>query len=62
MNGRDPAQFVHRYSPQTRIVLMTDHFSRIELHKEQSPPPLLRGHVRKPIDMGQISGIVKASL
>jgi CheY-like chemotaxis protein len=61
MNGLDLAQLVHRSSPRTRIVLMTDRSSRIELRDEPSAL-LLRGHVRKPLGIGQIWGIVQASL
>ena len=60
MNGMDLAQRVHRSSPNTRIVLMTERSSRIELAEEPSAP-LLLGHVRKPLGIGQIWGIVQAS-
>jgi CheY-like chemotaxis protein len=61
MNGLDLARLVHRSSPRTRVVLMTDRSSRIELQDEPSAL-LLRGHVRKPLGIGQIWGIVQASL
>ena len=60
-NGLDLAQLVHRSSPRTQIVLMTDRSTRIELQDEPSAL-LLRGHVRKPLGIGQIWGIVQASL
>jgi len=61
MNGLDLAQLVHQSSPRTQIVLMTDRSSPIELQDEPSAL-LLRGHVRKPLGIGQIWGIVQASL
>jgi CheY-like chemotaxis protein len=60
-NGLDLAQLVHRSSPRTQIVLMTDRSTRIDLQDEPSAL-LLRGHVRKPLGIGQIWGIVQASL
>ena len=61
MNGLDLALRVHRSSPNTRIVLMTELSSRIEL-AEEPLGPLFRGHVKKPLGIGQIWGIVQASL
>jgi CheY-like chemotaxis protein len=60
MNGLDLAQRVHRSSLNTRIVLMTERSSRIELAEEPSAR-LLLGHVHKPLGTGQIWGIVQAS-
>jgi CheY-like chemotaxis protein len=61
INGLDMAQFVHRSSPHTRIALMTDGASPIGLCEEPLPP-LLRGLGQKPVGIGQLWGIVQASL
>ena len=61
MKGLDLAQLVRRSWRRTQIGLMADRSSRIEL--QDGPPALLQpGHGRRSLGIGQILGIVQASL